>query len=45
MERNLMKTVYKNMNLAKCTSWIEERERLESGRLARKLLLEEPELR
>ena len=45
LERDLMKTMFRKMNLANYTSWIEEWERLESGKPARKLLQEEPEAR
>lgn len=40
-----MKTMFRKMNLANCTSWIEELDRLQTGRPARKLLQEEPEVR
>lgn len=38
LERDLMKAVFRKINLATCTNWIEEGERLEAGRAARKLL-------
>lgn len=45
LERDLMKVVFGKINLATCTNWIEGGERLESGKPARKLLQQEPEVR
>ena len=38
LERDLMKVVFRKINLTTCANWIEEGEMLESGKPARKLL-------